>query len=49
MIVPLTLIDFLERAQLVYGDRVAVVDEPNPPGGGLGSITMPNLPASRGS
>jgi acyl-CoA synthetase (AMP-forming)/AMP-acid ligase II len=39
MIVPLTLADFLERAELVYGDREAVVDEPNPPGGGLGRFT----------
>ena len=39
MIVPLTLTDFLERAEQVYGDRVAVVDEPDPPGGGLGRIT----------
>jgi fatty-acyl-CoA synthase len=39
MIVPLTLVDFLERADLVYGDREAVVDEPAPPGGGLGRIT----------
>jgi acyl-CoA synthetase (AMP-forming)/AMP-acid ligase II len=39
MIVPLTLVDFLERAEFVYGDREAVVDEPNPPGGGLGRIT----------
>jgi acyl-CoA synthetase (AMP-forming)/AMP-acid ligase II len=39
MIVPLTLADFLERAELVYGAREAVVDEPNPPGGGLGRIT----------
>ena len=39
MIVPLTLGDFLERAEHVYGDRIAVVDEPNPPGGGLGSLT----------
>src|SRR5213078_1089500 len=39
MIVPLTLADFLERAELVYGDREAVVDEPNPPGGGLGRVT----------
>jgi fatty-acyl-CoA synthase len=39
MIVPLTLADFLERAELVYGHRDAVVDEPNPPGGGLGRIT----------
>src|SRR5262245_9843550 len=39
MIVPLTLGDFLERAETVYGDRVAVVDEPSPPGGGLGRFT----------
>jgi fatty-acyl-CoA synthase len=39
MIVPLTLADFLERAEHVYGDREAVIDEPNPPGGGLGRIT----------
>ena len=32
MIVPLTLVDFLERAELVYGEREAVVDEPIPPG-----------------
>ena len=39
MIVPLTLGDFLERAEFVYGEREAVVDEPSPPGGGLGRIT----------
>jgi len=39
MIVPLTLADFLERAELVYGDREAVVDEPDPPGASLGRIT----------
>src|SRR5205823_14507019 len=39
MIVPLTLGDFLERAELVYGHREAVADEPNPPGGGLGRVT----------
>jgi fatty-acyl-CoA synthase len=39
MIVPLTVGDFLDRASLVYGDRVAVVDEPSPPGGGLGRFT----------
>ncbi len=43
MIVPLTLIDFIERAELVYGDREAVVDEPNPPGGSLGRITYKEL------
>src|SRR6266516_4434028 len=39
MIVPLTLGDFLERAELVYGHREAVADEPNPPGGGLGRVS----------
>ena len=39
MIVPLTLGDFLERAELVYGDREAVANEPSPPGGGLGRVT----------
>src|SRR5437762_2616634 len=39
MIVPLTLGDFLERAELVYGEREAVVDEPSPPGGSLGRFT----------
>jgi acyl-CoA synthetase (AMP-forming)/AMP-acid ligase II len=39
MNVPLTLADFLERAEHVYGDREAIVDEPDPPGGGLGRIT----------
>jgi acyl-CoA synthetase (AMP-forming)/AMP-acid ligase II len=45
MIVPLTLIDFLERAELVCGDREAVVDEPNPPGGGLGRFTWSQFAA----
>src|SRR5262245_34892084 len=43
MQVPLTLIDFLHRAELVYGERIAVVDEPQPPGGGLGRITYAEL------
>ena len=45
MIVPLTLADFLERAELVYGDREAVADEPNPPGGGLGRFTYAQFAA----
>src|SRR5436853_1123840 len=45
MIVPLTLADFLERAEHVYGDREAIVDEPNPPGGGLGRITYAQFAA----
>ncbi|MEY2435798.1 MAG: hypothetical protein QOF97_634 [Acidimicrobiaceae bacterium] len=39
MRVPLTVTDHIERAELVYPDRVGVVDEPNPPGGGLGTLT----------
>src|SRR3989441_12490914 len=39
MIVPLTLADFVDRAEQVYGDREAIIDEPSPPGGGLGRIT----------
>jgi acyl-CoA synthetase (AMP-forming)/AMP-acid ligase II len=39
MKVPLTTRDFLERAELVYGDRVAVVDEPDQPAPSLGELT----------
>jgi acyl-CoA synthetase (AMP-forming)/AMP-acid ligase II len=45
MIVPLTLGDFLGRAEIVYGDREAVADEPNPPGGGLGRFTYAQFAA----
>ena len=37
--VPLTITDFIERAETVFADRVAVVDEPDPPGGSLGRPT----------
>jgi fatty-acyl-CoA synthase len=43
--VPLTVTDFLERAETVFPDRVAVVDEPAPPGGSLGAITYGELAA----
>jgi len=36
---PLAVSDFLYRAQLVYGDRVAVVDEPDQPAPSLGELT----------
>ncbi len=39
MRVPLTVLDFIERAELVYGDRVAVVDEPDQPAESLGELT----------
>jgi len=42
MRIPLTVGDFLERAALVYGDRVAVVDEPGVPGS-LGRLTYAEL------
>jgi fatty-acyl-CoA synthase len=35
----MTIAGHLERASLVYGDRIGLVDEPEAPGGGLGRIT----------
>lgn len=43
MLVPLTLTDFLDRAELVYGARAALVDEPDAPGGSLERITYRQL------
>ncbi len=39
MKVPFTVSDFLYRAENVYPDRVALVDEPDAPGGELGEVT----------
>src|SRR4051794_33171934 len=39
MRVPLTTRDFLDRAELVYGDRVGVVDDPDQPAPSLGELT----------
>ncbi|MEM1333411.1 MAG: AMP-binding protein [Actinomycetota bacterium] len=39
MQVPLTVSDFIDRAELVYPDRVAVVDEPDQPAESWGTIT----------
>ena len=39
MKVPFTISDFLYRAENVYSDRIALVDEPDTPGGGLGELT----------
>jgi len=39
MRVLLTVGDFLQRADFVYGDRIGLVDEPSPPGGSWGSLT----------
>jgi fatty-acyl-CoA synthase len=40
---PLTVRDFLDRAETVYPDRVAVVDEPDQPAPSLGSVTYREL------
>ena len=39
MRVPLTIADFLDRAALVYPDRVGVVDEPDQPAASWGELT----------
>jgi len=39
MRVPLTVADFVERAELVYGDRIGIVDEPDQPAASLGELT----------
>jgi acyl-CoA synthetase (AMP-forming)/AMP-acid ligase II len=39
MRVPLTTRDFLERAELVYGDRTGIVDEPTQPAPSLGEVS----------
>src|SRR4051794_8302390 len=47
MRVPLTSRDFFERAELVYGDRIGVVDEPAQPAPSLGDLTYREI-ARRG-
>ena len=39
MRVPLTVADFIERAELVYGDRIGIVDEPDQPAASWGELT----------
>ncbi len=45
MKVPLTIGDFLDRAATVYGDRVAMVDEPDQPAPSWGEVTFRDLAA----
>ena len=40
---PLTIGGHLDRAASVYGDRVGIVDEPDAPGGGLGTVTYARM------
>ena len=47
MFVPLTVRDFLDRAELVYGDRVGVVDEPDQPAPSLGIADLRARSAER--
>jgi acyl-CoA synthetase (AMP-forming)/AMP-acid ligase II len=43
MKVALTIVDHLRRAEQVYGDRIAIVDEPDQPGASWGSITYKEM------
>ncbi len=43
MKVPLTIADFLNRAELLYGDRVGVVDEPDQPAESWGEVTYARM------
>ncbi|MGF1428413.1 AMP-binding protein [Kitasatospora sp. LaBMicrA B282] len=36
---PLSVMDFLDRAELVYGDRIGIVDEPDQPAESWGELT----------
>ena len=45
MRVPLTVRDHIDRAELVYGDRIAFVDEPDQPAQSWGSITYREMAA----
>ena len=47
MRVPLTTRDFLDRAELVYGDRIGIVDEPNQPAPSIGELSYRDV-ARRG-
>jgi acyl-CoA synthetase (AMP-forming)/AMP-acid ligase II len=43
MFFPLTVRDFLDRAEQVYPDRLAIVDEPDQPAPSLGELTYRSL------
>jgi fatty-acyl-CoA synthase len=49
MILPLTVNDFLQRAAVVYGERVAIIDEPDQPAPPLRSLTNVELSVITGS
>jgi len=43
MEIPLTVTDHLRRAELVYGDRIAIVDEPDQPADPLPDLTYSDM------
>ena len=43
MKVPLTVLDHIDRAELVYGERIGVVDEPDQPAESWGSLTYARM------
>jgi len=43
MKVPLTVLDHIERAELVYGDRIGVIDEPDQPATSWGELTYARM------
>ncbi len=45
MHVPMTTADFVDRAELVYRERVGIVDEPQQPAGSLGELTYGDFAA----
>jgi acyl-CoA synthetase (AMP-forming)/AMP-acid ligase II len=45
MFVPFSISDFIDRAVAVYGERTAVVDEPDQPAESLGDITYAGMAA----
>ena len=46
MFYPLTVRDFLDRAETVYPDRVGIVDEPDQPAPSLGDLTYRQVAAN---
>ena len=43
MKVDLTIVDHLRRAEQVYGDRIAVIDEPDQPASSWGTLTYAEM------
>ena len=36
---PFNILDFLDRAETVFGNRIGIVDEPNQPAASWGALT----------